>query len=310
MMRRRRRWLAIGCLLATLFAWQLQAQQPGSQVLPPAVEGQSYRVQLPASGGVSPYQWAIDAEGGGTPPGITLEANGTLAGLPSRAGEYRFVIQLTDKSGQSVRQAAVLVVAPPQATVRPLTLRTDRLPDAIAGRDYSTVLAVEGGVAPYRFTTTRPLPPDLAMVADNGVLSGKLREPGDYAVMIAVRDARGAVAEPRDLRLRVLEPTTARESSARRLAEWWKYVGLAVVLAGYVLLKQGVGDKYYFRRRSALFADGLTIEQSARGTFMSGPQQVQDRFTQLNRVHRRGVLGMRVAFAILGGAFFLYIVFA
>jgi hypothetical protein len=67
--------------------------------LPPAQAGQSFSQVLTADFGTPPYKFSITA--GALPPGITLDPNGTLAGVlgGSSAGTYGFTVQATDDTG-------------------------------------------------------------------------------------------------------------------------------------------------------------------------------------------------------------------
>ena len=60
-------------------------------------------VQFSATGGVSPYTWAVGA-GTSLPAGLSLSAGGVLSGTPANnlAGVYDFTIQLTDAANRVV----------------------------------------------------------------------------------------------------------------------------------------------------------------------------------------------------------------
>jgi hypothetical protein len=61
---------------------------------------QPYRVQLSERGGITPVKWG--AARGSLPPGITLSDNGVLSGIPVRAGDFTFTVNLAD-SGRPVQ---------------------------------------------------------------------------------------------------------------------------------------------------------------------------------------------------------------
>jgi hypothetical protein len=65
-----------------------------SGALPDAVEFQPYSQQLQASGGTAPFNWSISA--GALLAGITLSAQGLLAGTPTVGGAFNFTVQVTD----------------------------------------------------------------------------------------------------------------------------------------------------------------------------------------------------------------------
>ena len=60
-------------------------------------------VQFSATGGVSPYTWAVEA-GTSLPAGLSLSSDGVLSGTPAHnlAGVYDFTIQLTDAANRVV----------------------------------------------------------------------------------------------------------------------------------------------------------------------------------------------------------------
>jgi|GEM_PF-4497920 len=68
--------------------------------LPDGSTGTAYSASLQASGGSSPYTWAIIA--GSLPPGLTLNpSSGAISGTPSTAGTFNFTVRATDQVAQS-----------------------------------------------------------------------------------------------------------------------------------------------------------------------------------------------------------------
>lgn len=69
---------------------------------------------LIASGGMSPYTWAI--VGGSLPPGLSLTASGADAGLisgtPTAAGRFQFTAQATDADGSTATITCVISICP------------------------------------------------------------------------------------------------------------------------------------------------------------------------------------------------------
>lgn len=55
-----------------------------------------YSVTLLAHGGAPPLSWKV--ESGEIPPGLKLEADGTLHGSPTHTGDFRFTISVRDSS--------------------------------------------------------------------------------------------------------------------------------------------------------------------------------------------------------------------
>lgn len=72
------------------------------------------------TGGAAPYRFQLDS-GSTLPPGISLNLNGTFAGTPSAAGQYRFSVCVVDVGGNSACQPAIINVAGAQAVAPPAT---------------------------------------------------------------------------------------------------------------------------------------------------------------------------------------------
>jgi len=71
---------------------------------------QPYSASLSAAGGAPPYQWMISS--GSLPPGITLEATtGTVAGTPTKAGNFSFATKVIDSTSNSATQSIAMAVA-------------------------------------------------------------------------------------------------------------------------------------------------------------------------------------------------------
>jgi Putative Ig domain len=64
--------------------------------LPTASVGIQYSVQLQATGGVTPYTWAIS--NGALTAGLTLSPGGLIAGTPTSGGAFNFTVTVTDSS--------------------------------------------------------------------------------------------------------------------------------------------------------------------------------------------------------------------
>jgi len=79
---------------------------PPSSIAPPVLIGTPIDVTLQAVGGSPPYVWTV--VGGALPPGVTLGRDGHLAGTPTAAGTYTFVVQVNDALGRSAIQTYIL----------------------------------------------------------------------------------------------------------------------------------------------------------------------------------------------------------
>ena len=135
-----------------------------------ATVGTAYSTTLQATGGASPYTWAVTA--GSLPPGLSLNtATGELSGTPSSAGAFPVSVTATDAHGvTSQAQNLSLQVVPAG-----LAITTTSLPDATEGAAYSQTLQASGGTAPYTwFLAGGSLPAGLSLNPATGEISGTL----------------------------------------------------------------------------------------------------------------------------------------
>ncbi len=79
--------------------------------LPRGTLGQQYAERLIASGGVTPYAWAVVS--GALPPGLTLQPDGLVSGVPEALGSFPFTARVADSSQQTAaRQYTIVIEAP------------------------------------------------------------------------------------------------------------------------------------------------------------------------------------------------------
>jgi len=82
--------------------------------LSPVTTGATYIQQLAAAGGTRPYTWSVS---GNLPPGVTLApATGVLSGTVTGAGNYDFVVQVTDLDGSTATKLFTITVNSPGVT--------------------------------------------------------------------------------------------------------------------------------------------------------------------------------------------------
>jgi hypothetical protein len=78
--------------------------------LPNGSQVETYNQTLQASGGTTPYTWAILS--GSLPPGLSLNAStGVISGTPTGSGTYNFTVQVTDSNSHTATQALAITVA-------------------------------------------------------------------------------------------------------------------------------------------------------------------------------------------------------
>src|SRR5262249_24244688 len=120
-------------------------------VLVGALQGQPYSVTIKASGGQSPYQWAISPVSATTlfVTGLTINAStGVLSGTANFQGTGAFIAQVTDAASHTATQTfSISASAPLQA----LPVQSFSLPEFLNGSIYLSSL-ITGGVQPLSYT--------------------------------------------------------------------------------------------------------------------------------------------------------------
>jgi hypothetical protein len=125
---------------------------------------------LQATGGISPYTWAVTT--GSLPTGLTLNgATGVISGTPTASGTANFTVTVTDSETPTAKTATAnlsIVVNPA------LSVTTATLPAGVIGTAYAgATLAAAGGITPYTWAiTTGSLPAGLSLNANTGAISG------------------------------------------------------------------------------------------------------------------------------------------
>jgi hypothetical protein len=80
-----------------------------SRALPGGYRGRAYSVRLRATGGTAPYRWA--RIGGTLAAGLHLTADGRIAGLPSRSGNFKLRFRVVDRTGAARTRVFSLRIA-------------------------------------------------------------------------------------------------------------------------------------------------------------------------------------------------------
>lgn len=155
--------------------------------LPNTIAGQTYTQTLTATGGASPYAFAVSA--GSLPSGLTLASGGALSGTTTTSGTFNFTVTATDHFGQTGSRAYTVVVAVPTITLTPATL-----PGGTAGTAYSQALTAGGGIAPYTVSQTGTLPTGLVFNSATRTFSGTPTQSGSFPITVTATDSTGGTA--------------------------------------------------------------------------------------------------------------------
>ncbi|HVS85340.1 MAG TPA: G1 family glutamic endopeptidase [Gaiellaceae bacterium] len=115
-------------VLRTIALTQVAAQGESNATNPPVAPlqitttaltsgtvGHTYADSLAAVGGTAPYTWTVSS--GSLPAGVTLAANGTLSGSPTRSGQSQFVAEVSDAAGLTATASLSITVAATTVTV-------------------------------------------------------------------------------------------------------------------------------------------------------------------------------------------------
>ena len=151
--------------------------------LPIAVVGVPYTVHLVVSGGRAPYRF--DYKHG--VEWLSSEPNGRIHGLPKIEGKQSLEVSVTDADGQCVQKnLTIAVVKFDEADLQ--------VPDpfkipAFVGKTFQFKLPIDGGISPYQFSISEPLPKWLKFESSTRCFSGIPDEVGNWPVKVEIIDA-------------------------------------------------------------------------------------------------------------------------
>ena len=151
--------------------------------LPGGTVGLPYTFTLTATGGTGTLVWSLS--GGSLPTNLTLSPAGTISGTPTNAGNSNFQVRVTDALAQSATQNLSIAVS------AALTITSTSLPDAQVGHSYSKTLQRSGGVSPFTWSVTPPLPSGLSLDGPTGKITGTpaAGTAGTYPLTFTVQDS-------------------------------------------------------------------------------------------------------------------------
>jgi hypothetical protein len=80
--------------------------------LPNGNVGAVYNVQLGATGGLPPYNWALAPGSANPPPGLSLNPGGLISGMPATNGLFNFKAQATDANSTVTNKIFGIIINP------------------------------------------------------------------------------------------------------------------------------------------------------------------------------------------------------
>jgi hypothetical protein len=187
-----------GCANVALRGGSSNAAAPSSLSvttggLPSAQTENRYSATLSASGGTPPYIWTLKS--GTLPVGLTINAAGLISGVPTRANNYTFAVEVKDSSSPAQSASQSLNIAVSSAT-EPISISTTSVPTGIAGLAYSVDLSANGGTTPYTWSISAgSLPTGVNLSAGSGTISGTPTASGVFNFTVKVMDATTPTAQ-------------------------------------------------------------------------------------------------------------------
>ena len=146
-----------------------------------------YSQAFSASGGAIPYRWSV--VDGALPDGLSMNADGSIAGTPTTPGTFSFGVQVTDSQGIIDRKTFSITIN--SAAAAPIISTQSPLPAATVDAAYSQTLAASGGDGPYTWAAAvQVLPPGLTL-QDRGSLNGTPSAAGTFNFTVKVTDRVG-----------------------------------------------------------------------------------------------------------------------
>src|SRR5215831_2991030 len=187
-------------ILLLLFVSQCHASEVGitTKSVPNGTAKTYYSAVISASGGCTPYKWAVVS--GNLPTGVKATASTQttsldLSGTPTVAASYSFTVSVTGCGGH-VSEASYKTVINPQA----VQITTKSVPNGTAKTYYSAVITASGGCTPYRWAVVSGnLPPGVKATASTQTTSLDLRGTpavaASYSFTVSVIGCGGHVSE-------------------------------------------------------------------------------------------------------------------
>ena len=179
-----KRAVVLACLCAAIAHAAIKISPAA---LPDWTVNSPYSQNLTASGCSGICTWSFT---GSLPPGLSLAIlNGSLSGIPTRAGSFGFTVTATDTLGANASQVYTIVINPSPS------ITTATLANGTVGVAYSQTIAATGGTPPYSLSlTSGTLPAGLTLDRASGEIKGTPGAAGASNFTVQVMDHAQATA--------------------------------------------------------------------------------------------------------------------
>ncbi|PLC43482.1 autotransporter outer membrane beta-barrel domain-containing protein [Ralstonia pickettii] len=148
-----------------------------------ATAGVAYSQTVTASGGATPYTYAVTS--GALPAGLSLNGTtGVISGTPTAGGTFNPTITATDANGFTGTRAYSLSVNAATISLSPATLA-----NATIGTAYNQAVTASGGIPAYTYAVTAGALPAGLTLSSSGVLSGTPTAGGTFNFTITGTDS-------------------------------------------------------------------------------------------------------------------------
>lgn len=166
--------------------------------LPSGVVSTAYHTSLTATGGTTPYVWAVKACSGACNTGLGFNQSGLLSGTPTGTGTSTFTFAVTDATGERASAPLTITIASTKSSSStPLSITSpSTLPSGTASTAYRDSLTATGGTTPYTWVMKgcSGACNSGISVSQSGVFSGTPASSGTSTYNVGVTDAKGATA--------------------------------------------------------------------------------------------------------------------
>ena len=250
--------------------------------LPGGTVGTAYSQTLGATGGSTPYVWALET--GALPGGLSISSGGVISGTPTTVGSSTFTVKVTGGASTDSQQLSI-VVSPP-----PLTITTTSLPNAQLNSSYSQTVSATGGVPPYTWTLASGTLPNGITLTAGGSLIGTPTAAGTSNFTVQVKDnAAAPTTVTKALSLTVvvppvvISPTTFPDGT------------VGVAYSQYISASGGASNSCTITVSSGALPAGLTlgIDPGFGDYFLSGAPNAAGTYSFTLQANCGGVIGTR-----------------